>query len=84
MLEAADKYKGNNNFEYDLVDIVRQSLTGKANYLPNEISQSYDRKDQESFRQQTQVFLDLIVQQDRLLSVRKEFSVLPWLAAARS
>ncbi|WP_374049379.1 alpha-N-acetylglucosaminidase [uncultured Bacteroides sp.] len=84
MLEAADKYKGNNNFEYDLVDIVRQSLTDKANYLLNEISQSYDRKDQESFRQQTQVFLDLIVQQDRLLSVRKEFSVLPWLAAARS
>ena len=26
MLEVADKYKGNNNFEFDLVDIVRQSI----------------------------------------------------------
>ena len=26
MVQVADKYKGNNNFEYDLVDVVRQSL----------------------------------------------------------
>lgn len=84
MLEVADNYRGNNNFEYDLVDIVRQSLADKANYLLADISQSYDRKDRQSFRKQTQAFLDLILQQDRLLSVRKEFSVLPWLTAARA
>lgn len=58
---VADQYKGNNNFEYDLVDIVRQSNADKGNVLLEEISQSYDRKDKEDFRKQTQQFLDLIL-----------------------
>ena len=84
LLSVADRYKGNNNFEYDLVDIVRQSLADKANVLLEEISQSYDRKDKDSFRKQTQQFLGLILSQDSLLSTRKEFSVSSWLSAARS
>ena len=47
LLAVADRYKGNNNFEYDLVDIVRQSNTDKGNALLEDISQSYDRKDKE-------------------------------------
>ena len=81
---VADQYKGNNNFEYDLVDIVRQSNADKGNVLLEEISQSYDRKDKGNFRKQTRQFLDLILAQDRLLSTRKEFSVSSWLNAARS
>lgn len=50
MLSVAEQYKGNNNFEYDLVDIVRQSNADKGNALLDEISQSYDRKDKENFR----------------------------------
>ena len=84
MLSVAEQYKGNNNFEYDLVDIVRQSNADKGNALLDEISQSYDRKDKENFRKQTQQFLELILSQDSLLSTRKEFSVSSWLAAARS
>ena len=37
---VADQYKGNNNFEYDLVDIVRQSNADKGNVLLEEISQT--------------------------------------------
>ncbi len=84
LLAVADRYKGNNNFEYDLVDIVRQSNTDKGNALLEDISLSYDRTDKESFRKQTQQFLELILSQDSLLSTRKEFSVSSWLAAARS
>ena len=84
MLSVAEQYKGNNNFEYDLVDIVRQSNTDKGNALLEDISQSYDRKDKENFRKQTQQFLELILSQDSLLSIRKEFSVSSWLTAARS
>lgn len=36
MLEVADKYKGNNNFEYDLVDIVRQSLSDRGRIVYNQ------------------------------------------------
>ena len=84
LLSVADQYKGNNNFEYDLVDVVRQSLADKGNVLLEEISQSYDRKDRDSFGKQTQQFLELILAQDSLLSTRKEFSASSWLNAARS
>lgn len=84
LLSVADQYEGNNNFEYDLVDVVRQSLADKGNVLLEEISQSYDRKDKDSFGKQTQQFLELILAQDSLLSTRKEFSVSSWLNAARS
>lgn len=56
LLSVADQYKGNNNFEYDLVDVVRQSLADKGNVLLEEISQSYDRKDRDSFGKQSQQF----------------------------
>ena len=84
LTSVAKQYEGSNNFEYDLVDIVRQSNADKGNVLLEDISQSYDRKDKENFRKQTQQFLDLIVSQDSLLSTRKEFSVSTWLDAARS
>lgn len=84
MVSAAEPYRGNNNFEYDLVDVVRQSLADQGNVCLEEISQSYDRKDKDNFRKQTQQFLDLILAQDRLLSTRPEFSVSSWIAAARS
>ena len=83
LLSVADRYKGNNNFEYDLVDIVRQSIADRGNVLIEEISKSYDRKDKESFRDQSQKFLRLILAQDSLLSTRKEFTTSSWLAAAR-
>ncbi len=35
MLSVAEQYKGNNNFEYDLVDIVRQSNADKEAVLPS-------------------------------------------------
>lgn len=84
MRSVAEQYKGNNNFEYDLVDIIRQSNADMGNVLLEEISQSYDRKDKESFRQQTQKFILLLLSQNNILSIRKEFSVSTWLNAARS
>ena len=30
MVSVADKYRGNNNFEYDLVDITRQAIADRA------------------------------------------------------
>ena len=30
MVSVADKYQGNNNFEFDLVDVLRQALAEKG------------------------------------------------------
>lgn len=84
MLSVAGKYPQNNNFEYDLVDILRQSIADRGNVLLQQLSQSYDRKDLASYRPLMKEFLELIRAQDRLLSTRKEFSVSAWLDQARS
>lgn len=41
MLAVADQFKGNNNFEYDLVDVVRQTLSDRGNVLQKEITAAY-------------------------------------------
>lgn len=84
LVSVANRYRGVNNFEYDVVDVLRQSIADRANGLLKKISESYDRKDIASYQKLTLQFLNLILIQDKLLSTRKEFSVYPWIAQARS
>ncbi len=83
MLEVAEKYRGNNNFEYDLVDVVRQTIADRGNELQKDITAAYRAKNQKSFQALSQQFLDLLLLQDRLLSTRPEFMVGTWLQQAR-
>ena len=84
MIKVAPEYKGNNNFEYDLVDVVRQCLTDKGNELLKETMAAYRNKKGEVFKRLKDQFLELILQQDRLLSTRREFRVGTWLEQART
>ena len=73
MTSVADKYRGNNNFEYDLVDICRQALAdhGRRQYLKTIADyQGFARQD---FNKDSQRFLDMILLQDKLLGTRSEF-----------
>ena len=68
MLSVADHYRGNGNFEYDLVDVVRQAVADKARTL--------------LYARDTEAFMDALQAQDRLLSSRPEWMLGPWIAAA--
>lgn len=68
MLSVADHYRGNGNFEYDLVDVVRQTVADKARTL--------------LYARDTEAFMDALQAQDRLLSSRPEWMLGPWIAAA--
>lgn len=83
MLSVAPRYEGNNNFEYDLVDVVRQTLADRGNGVLKEISAAYRAKNKERFARLSRNFLELILLQDQLLSSRTEFMVGPWLQRAR-
>lgn len=83
MLKVADKYRGNNNFEYDLIDIVRQTLADRGNVLQKEVTAAYRAKDKQLFTKLSKQFLNLILLQDSLLSSRPEFMVGTWLRQAR-
>ncbi|MDO4163591.1 MAG: alpha-N-acetylglucosaminidase [Bacteroides sp.] len=84
MLAVADKYKGNNNFEYDLVDIVRQAAADKGRIVYNQTVADFKSFDKRSFARHSHYFLDLLLAQDKLLGTRSEFRVGRWINQARS
>lgn len=84
MLSVADSYKGNNNFEYDLVDVVRQVIANKAYFLQLYVSKAYNEKDTETFNQLSDLFLELLLAQDKLLQTRPEFMLGTWTNQARA
>lgn len=84
MLEVADKYKGNNNFEYDLADIVRQSLSDRGRIVYNQTIADFKSFDRKSFAAHSQEFLNILLAQDRLLGTRSEFRVGRWIEQARN
>ena len=84
MLKVTDKYKGNNNFEYDLVDIVRQSLSDRGRIVYNQTIADFKSFDKKSFAAHSQEFLNILLAQDRLLGTRSEFRVGHWIEQARN
>lgn len=84
MLSAADRFKGNNNFEYDLIDIVRQAVAEKGRLVYPIMIDAYKAGEKELFAASSQRFLDLILLQNKLLAARPEFKVGTWIEKARN
>lgn len=84
LTSVAEKYRGNNNFEYDLVDICRQALAdqGRKQYLKAMADfKAFSRQD---FKKDSDRFLKMILLQDKLLGTRPEFRLGHWIEEARS
>ena len=84
LTSVAEKYRGNNNFEYDLVDICRQALAdqGRKQYLKT--MADYKSFSRQEFKKDSDRFLKMILLQDKLLGTRPEFRVGRWIEEARS
>lgn len=83
LVEASHEVNANANFCYDLVDITRQAIAEQARYVYDEIVAAYKAKDSKMFDHTTSKFLDIIQQQDRLLSSMPDFMVGRWIRYAR-
>lgn len=83
MVAVADKYKGNNNFEYDLVDICRQAIADRARIVYNYWVADFKSFDKKAFKEHTAEFVKLLELQDKLLATRSEFRVGRWTNMAR-
>ena len=84
MLKEKVRLKGNPNYEHDIADVVRQTLTDYTYYLLKDIAASYEKKDMKSFKEQYNIFLDVIRDLDRLLSQIELFSLEKWTVSARN
>ena len=83
MVSVADEFKGNNNFEYDLVDIVRQAIAEKGRLTEKVVEAAFAAGDKKLYKDASDRFLRLILLQDELLATRPEFKVGTWIARAR-
>lgn len=84
LVSVADQFKGNNNFEYDLVDIVRQAIAEKGRRIEKVVEAAYISGDKSLYITSTERFLALLLLQDELLGTRPEFKVGNWIRQARS
>ena len=84
MVEASYEVKANANFRYDLIDITRQAIAEQARYVYHEIVAAYKAKDRKMFDYTTKRFLDILLQQDRMLSSMPDFMVGGWIRSARN
>ena len=82
-VEYGELLKGNNNFEYDLVDVCRQAISDRARIVYNQFVADFKSFDKQSFRKHSEEFLNLLKAQDRLLATRSEFRVGHWTQQAR-
>ena len=83
MLSVADLFVGNNNFEYDLIDIVRQAIVEKGRLVEKVIEAVFTAKDKQLYKVSSDRFLELLLLQDDLLGLRKEFMLGNWLEQAK-
>lgn len=81
---AADRFRGNNNYEYDLVDFTRQALADRGRIVYNYTIADYKSFDKKAFLRHRDEFLGLLLMQDKLLGTRSEFRLGHWVNEARA
>ena len=84
MNSVAEKYRGNNNFEYDLVDITSQALADQARLQYHRTIADYKAFARSEFESDYRRFLLMLLAQDKLLGTRSEFRLGRWTQAAVS
>jgi len=80
MLQVAPALRSSDTYQYDLVDIARQTLANESRLLLPQIKAVYDAKDRSRFETLTQHWLQLMDLQDQLLATNRFFLVGSWLA----
>jgi alpha-N-acetylglucosaminidase len=84
LLSCADELKLKDTYQYDVVDLERQVISNFAYTVYHQMMDAYNQKEVALFNQQAALFLQLIDDQDKLLSTRKEFLLGNWLESARN
>ena len=83
MLKVARALRASETYQYDLVDIARQTLANESRVLLPQIKAAYDGKNRPLFEALTRHWLRLMDMQDQLLATNRFFLVGAWLADVR-
>ncbi|MCX4667665.1 alpha-N-acetylglucosaminidase [Streptomyces sp. NBC_01381] len=83
LLGVAPALRGSAAYRYDLVDVVRQALAHRSRQLLPQLRAAYGRKDQETFRALSTLWLRLMRLSDDVTATNSAFLLGPWVDAAR-
>lgn len=81
-MSVADNFRGNNNYEYDMVDILRQAIAEKGRLVYKVMMSAKNAKEKELFKEASKRFMNLLDMQDKLLGTRAEFCLGTWTSRA--
>lgn len=70
-------------YRFDVVDVGRQVLSNYAKDAHENVRLSFLLKDKEGFKKNTNLFIDLLRDVDRICETRKEYRFEEWLKSAR-
>lgn len=82
LLDAADELRGRDTYQFDLVNVSRQTLGGVAGPMYADILAAYQAKDRPALAKAGKQLLDLIGELDELLATRRELLLGRWEADA--
>ncbi len=83
-IQEADNMEQNEGFGYDLVDITRQILANYSQVLHDKLVTAYKENNKTGFDKFSKQFLQLLDDQDRLLSSIDNLMLGKWIADARA
>lgn len=83
-INESNKFKSNQGFEYDLVDLTRQVLANYAQVVHHNLVSAYKQKNLVELKKQSAIFLRLIDSQDILLQSIDGFMLGKWIDDARN
>lgn len=84
LLAARPRFESEEPYRFDVVDVTRQVLANRARMILDEVREAYEAKAQQVFSDSSNRFLELIVDQERLVATRPELLLGRWIQSARS
>lgn len=83
LLSCNDKLSDKDTYQYDVVDVTRQVISNYAYEVYKEMMIAFKSGNIAAFNEKSALFLQLMDDQDRLLSTRREFLLGLWIDAAK-
>lgn len=84
LLDDAENLKASEGYRYDIVDLQRQMLTNIGQEIHKKAAEAFRNKDLSSFDLHSKRFLEMLMDADRVLKTRSEFSFDKWVNDARN
>lgn len=83
-VHQADQIKESQGFDYDVVDITRQVLANYSQVLHRKVVTAYEENNKADFEKFSKQFLELLDDEDSLLSSIDQLMLGKWIADARA